>query len=136
MRIQWDPIFSVHVKIIDEQHKKFIETINRLDVAITAKREKDELGAVFDELIDYTKFHFGTEEHYFEEFEYEFAQEHKAAHAGFVADIMRIRQEYADDERKLSTELGEYLFDWLQNHVILADKKYMDCFREHGLYDN
>jgi hemerythrin len=135
MRIQWDPIFSVHVKIIDEQHKKFIAAINHLDAAIGNGTEKQELSKVFDELIYYVEFHFGTEERYFDEFQYEHAAEHKTAHDGFVKNITRIRSEFADDERKLSRELSEYLFDWLQNHVILADKKYMDCFRQHGLYD-
>jgi hemerythrin-like metal-binding protein len=133
MPIAWDPIFSVHIEIIDRQHQRFIGILNQLDEAIKANKVKDELGAIFKELLEYAKVHFGTEEMYFDKFNYEGAVEHKAAHAKLVAEAQALYERYGQDDYQLSQDLIIFLEDWLTKHLAYMDKGYVKCFHEHGL---
>ena len=60
--IAWDQGFSVGVGSIDEQHKKLIGLLNDLHDAMRFGKGRDVLGKVLAELIDYTAYHFRTEE--------------------------------------------------------------------------
>lgn len=133
MSVKWDPIYSVHVRVIDEQHKRFVEVLSQLDDAVREGRVQDELDGIFLELIAYTKVHFSTEEMYFDKFGYEDAAEHKRYHASFIETLERYRSQQQTDPKTLSIALVEYLHDWLAEHVVKADKGYVKCFHEHGL---
>lgn len=43
MQLEFGPEMSVHIREIDAQHKKFIETINKLDNAIYNQKAQIEL---------------------------------------------------------------------------------------------
>jgi hemerythrin-like metal-binding protein len=131
--IQWLPIYSVHVRVIDAQHQRFVGIINQLDSAIREHRVEEELGGIFEELIAYAKLHFETEEMYMERFNYEGTVAHKEAHAKLAAQLAEYRERYVGDKSVLSTELAEFLFDWLTHHTVGMDKLYTQCFHEHGL---
>lgn len=131
--IQWDPIYSVHVRVIDEQHKRFVGIINQLDDAIREHRVNDELGSIFDELISYAKIHFETEEMYMDRFNFEGTAAHKEEHARLASRLIALRSQYQTDATVLSEQLAEFLFDWFTHHSVGMDKLYTKCFNEHGL---
>lgn len=131
---QWTPDYSVNVKELDEQHKKFIAVLNDLYQAILNNRQKEELQGIFAKLDDYLNFHFATEEKYFDKFNYEGSEEHKAEHQKAKDKIADIKQRSKDDEKVISFELIDFLEDWLISHVDTMDKKYTKCFNEHGLF--
>ena len=133
MSVSWDPIYSVHVRVIDAQHKRYIAILSELDDAVIERRPDIELGAIFNELKEYTDVHFSTEEMYFDRFGYEHAAEHKAAHAKFRQDLTRFQGESASDPGMFSRQLVDYLHDWLAQHIAHADKGYEKCFHDHGL---
>lgn len=133
MSIAWDPIYSVHIRVIDEQHKRFVGILSELDDAIIEGRVLDELEAIFNELAAYTGVHFSTEEMYFEKFGYEHAAAHKESHAKFIATLANFKEQIKVDPGTFSRRLVEYLQDWLTEHVARADKGYEQCFRDHGL---
>lgn len=134
MSIQWNPIYSVHIRVIDEQHQHFVSVLSRLDDAIrSGANEPTELEAIFVELALYGKIHFDTEEMYFDQFNYEGAVDHKARHAEFAATLASYHEKIHQDPRTLSVELVEFLHDWLSEHIAKADKEYVKCFHEHGL---
>src|SRR5689334_7181590 len=109
MHIQWGPIYQVHIKIIDEQHKKTVDLFNTLnDVAEAALIGSDEVAitnSLVEEIVAHLKFHIGTEEHYFDEFQYEHAQEHKKAHREFISGVGNVLAMYKDDPNKMATNL-------------------------------
>ena len=47
---------------VDEQHFKLVSILNHLASYLTKNVEEDELLKLFDELVNYTVYHFGTEE--------------------------------------------------------------------------
>lgn len=130
----WSPNLSVNVKIIDEQHKRFVKLLDDFYQAILDGRADKEISKTFEELGNYSKFHFATEEKYFDEFNFDGSDEHKAEHKNFIAKVAGMESKIKDGEEKMSTELIDFLEDWLVNHVNGLDKKYTKCFNDHGLF--
>lgn len=132
-KLEWSEEYSVGVKLIDDQHKKMFEVINQLVDTLSSKPTKEKLGEIIKALLEYKKFHFATEEKYFDEFNYEGAEEHKAAHIKFGERLSEISTKYGDDTIGLAYELVDFLEDWLLDHLMTEDQKYKECFLSHGL---
>lgn len=138
MNLEWsDEKFSVKVKEIDEQHKKLFGFINRLDDLIKSDRSREKLSVLIEEMNDYAKYHFETEEKYFDKFEYPESDEHKSRHDHYETSIkgFRKRLETLNDSDLIDFmyEILDYLQDWWIGHILHEDMKYSEFFNEHGL---
>jgi hemerythrin-like metal-binding protein len=91
------------------------------------------LGGILNELIEYAGYHFSTEEKYFILFNYEYADEHIGEHQKFVEKVTDLQKKYVDHEIEISFELIDFLEDWLLDHLLTTDQKYIKCFVSHGL---
>jgi hemerythrin-like metal-binding protein len=129
---EWKEEYTVNVKIIDEQHKKLISIIDELYQSILQKMDKNILAELFKQLNDYSKYHFGTEEKYFQEFNYPDAFAHIAVHEKFKKDIVEMEDKMNTDHFN-PFELLVYLENWWINHILDVDKRYSQNFNEHGL---
>lgn len=132
MNITWDPSLSVGVKLIDDQHKHFVEILNQLNLAVEENKIEGEIIHIFTKISMYAEYHFATEEKYFTEFNFEGATEHIEAHNQFKDKIASLRSQ-ANNTVKVTAELVDFLDNWLVNHVQGMDKKYTSCFNSHGL---
>lgn len=134
MSINWSPALELHIEIIDRQHHRLVDVINELEDAIRGNRVKDELLSILDEIAEYPKVHFKTEEDFFDQFGcYPDADIHKSAHADFIVHINNLREQFKNDELTLSIELVQFLTGWLTEHMQVMDHGYVKCFKEHGL---
>ena len=131
-RIKWDKRHSVGVKIIDEQHKHFIELLNKLYECLGSD-DTSKLADIISNLADYTELHFKTEEDYFEKFNYEGAAEHKVTHDEIRAKVKGFLDKKGDP-KAIGFELLYFLERWLFIHLDGKDKKYTECFNQHGLH--
>lgn len=128
----WKDEYSVGVEMIDEQHKMFVGIINELYTAIQEKKGDIVLKDIFNQLVAYTQFHFQTEERYFDEFDYEGAAEHKAAHQALIKQVTDLQKKEAEIMEN-PFKLMDFLEDWLIEHIMGMDKLYGPCFNQHGL---
>lgn len=131
--IQWLPEYSVGIKSIDEQHKKFLALISISINAINEQSEFSQISKVLDDLITYADYHFSTEEKYFKECNYENATEHMEKHQKFYQEIDALRKRYANDKVNVSFELIDYLEDWLIDHINDTDQEYVKCFLKNNI---
>lgn len=131
--ITWDNSLSVNIKEIDEQHQKLIGLINDLHSAMLKGRSKEVLQEVIDGVIKYTSYHFGTEEKYFEKYNYADTQKHKEEHQNFVNTVNDFLQKFKAGTAFLSIEIMEFLKNWVTNHINGTDKKYTQFFNSKGL---
>lgn len=132
-KLEWEEKYSVGVKLIDDQHKMMFGIINDLFEAINTAPTKEKLHGIIDQLVQYKRFHFATEERYFHEFNYEKTEDHIAKHNTFNERLNEIKTKYEDDSLPLAFELVDFLEDWLLNHLQTADQEYKECFKAHGL---
>jgi hemerythrin-like metal-binding protein len=134
MHFPWKPEYSFGIKEIDAQHQSFVGILDRLYDSILANSPREDLGQILKALIAYAVEHFATEEKYFDQFNYEGALEHKAKHQELKDKVLDFQNKFNEKQADISVELIDFLEDWLVNHLLAVDKKYVDCFHEHGLH--
>ena len=137
MKLEWKEEYSVGVGEIDSQHKKIIGFINDLDNSVQSENAKEELGNTIEGLNAYAKFHFTTEERYFEQFNYEDRQEHEKRHDDYMNKVTDFEKKVGElnggDTVKLAFEMLDFLEDWWVNHILHEDKGYTETFNNNGL---
>jgi len=131
--MEWSDKFGVNVKRIDNQHKHFIGIMDNLFEAMQSDK-KNAVSKIIDELVSYADIHFATEEGYFDKFNYEAAEAHKAEHYKIKVKIIKFMARKDDDPFKLGYNLLDLLEDWLFKHMATMDQKYVKCFNENGLH--
>ncbi len=137
-RFEWTPEFSVNVEEMDEQHRTFIRLTN--EVLEFAENCDDSEGAhkqiltMLRKLRDYTFYHLGSEETYFEEFACENMKHHLEAHALFRKTVQEAEEKLNNgiDVCSIGKEIANFCGSWLLNHILTMDKGYTSCFRQHG----
>jgi hemerythrin len=129
----WKDEYSVDVEEIDNQHKNFIATVNKLVEIVNAVPDEKAIMDIVQGLIVYKHVHFATEEKYFHQFNFEGAVEHEAAHKDFNERLEKLQNEYKGKTIELAFALVDFLENWLIDHLLTMDQKYKKCFSEHGL---
>lgn len=130
--IEWDDSYSVNVRIIDLQHKKLIEMINEFYKHV-GKDSSQAFRTLLDSLVDYTQYHFSTEEKYFQQFAYPDTAGHREIHRNFTEKVLDVRSRLNNGKMVLSLEITTFLKDWLTHHIKESDKAYGKFFNHHGL---
>lgn len=131
--ITWDESFSVNVRELDEEHKRFAAMLNDLNQAMKDGHEKDALESTLVDLIGYAATHFRAEERYFDLFGYPDTENHKKEHADFLKSTAAFIDKFEKGETALTDEVMYFLGKWLVGHILGVDKHYSEFFNEHGL---
>ncbi|WP_456369959.1 bacteriohemerythrin [Thermodesulfatator atlanticus] len=131
--IKWGPAFEIGIKAIDEQHKKLVAMVNELYKGLSQGVPEQSLKKVLSELIDYTAYHFKTEEELFDKYGYPEADVHKQIHEKLVDKVVAYHKRIEAGEANIAYDLLAFLKDWLANHICITDKKYGPFFKEKGL---
>ena len=131
--IEWDDKYSVGVLIIDEEHKKFIDIINKTIVAKEHRNTRNEILKILNKISEYAQKHFRTEETYMEKFGYPEYHLHKDEHKGFSLGILSFRIKLHNGNYQIVDDIIKYLQRWLVKHIQNTDKKYTECFNKNAL---
>ncbi len=134
MPIKWDESHSVKVKELDEQHKIFIEILNKLYQYVYENKNREELHLILDELVAYAQKHFETEEKYFDLYYYDDSESHKKEHETLKLEVLNFQKEFLEGKKDITLELVDFLENWLVDHLDNQDQKYADFFNEKGLF--
>jgi hemerythrin len=122
--ILWDNSYSVGNNAIDTQHQKFISIINELYESFVDQTATLTIEKIINELIDYSTYHFKTEEELFEKYSYPNRVMHKAQHDEFTVKISGFKNEFLNGKINLTFQLMNYLRNWLLNHIKNEDQEY------------
>ncbi len=123
--LEWSDKLSVNIDEIDAQHKKLIELINRLNDAWKEDFKREDVRSVFMELIEYTKYHFTSEEKYMEKINYPGLEAHKKQHAAFVNKLKNLQAKCSYNSREVYTDLLSFLSNWIVVHIMHSDQEYV-----------
>lgn len=122
-QVIWDDKYCIGIDTIDEQHKKLFELTNRVYIASEQDVEIDDLLGIFEELKEYTQYHFEAEEVYFSALPPHEAERHKKEHEYFISELESSIQQ-SKRIGGLSLGLQCFISDWLVNHILIEDQKY------------
>ncbi|TVR91519.1 MAG: hypothetical protein EA428_05580 [Spirochaetaceae bacterium] len=131
--LKWSEDYAVSVRVFDEHHKKLFTLVDKLYQGLQAGTSREALITLFDELIDYTGYHFATEEKAFEHFDYPGCEEQKKQHADLVRRVIDLRADMEKGKSMVSVEVMEMLRDWLVKHIKGCDKKYAAFFADRDI---
>lgn len=126
--------YSIGLNEIDEEHRILIGLINELYHSYSDNKSIKQVQKVIERLLDYTEFHFGNEEKYFDEFNYKNAEAHKKQHKIFIDKIKEFKQKHQKGtDRAIAFEIIEFLMNWFLNHILHVDVKYVPTFKKGGV---
>lgn len=121
---QWRDSLSIDVKAIDDDHKQLVALLNRLHFTVLAGDDKEAIGGVLWELMQYTNRHFRREEMLMRLSGYPDYERHQRLHQALA---QRVRQYYdtftSTPARLNANKFYEFLADWLVVHITKEDAK-------------
>lgn len=126
--IEWEDSFSVGVEIFDNEHKKLIEIINRLHLALLMKETDAVMGKTLKDLIDYTITHFAHEEDNMSKTTYPDFFKHKKEHDELIKKVQEYKAQIDSGKTTISLSIMNFLKDWLMSHILGTDMKYKIFF--------
>ena len=121
--IEWDQFFSVGIEEIDDDHRLLVNLCNMLNHSVKEGAGKDYVGAVLEELINCTVWHFSHEERLMLKHGYDKHEDHEAEHRSLIDDIKGLQQEFLQ-AGKLGVKDFEFLEYWLTQHILVADMRF------------
>ncbi len=129
----WNEAYAVDIVEIDDQHKKLVLLVNQLHDAINIGKGKEVLGSILNELIDYTHYHFQTEEKYFDMYNYPDTDIHKQQHKELVEQVIDLQKKFNSGEPVLTIDVLNLLRDWLNDHIVGSDVKFGPFLKGKGM---
>ena len=126
---KWDSKYSVKVEVLDDQHKELFRLVNELSGAVENGEEIDK-NYTMARLEVYSLYHFTSEEHLMQKYNYPQIKEHLHEHNKFRVQILKFKDQFLSGEAKddrVAGQVIEYLEDWIANHILETDKKYSPC---------
>jgi len=130
----WNTGYSVGVARLDEEHRKIFELLSTLQQAMLGKKSQEVLTGLVQELVQYAKTHFASEEAYFQMYGYPDRDAHKREHHEFIQKVQQFQADFAKGRTALSIEVFKFLNDWVKKHVLGSDKKYRPFLNSKGLH--
>ena len=82
-----------------------------------------EIKTAFDELIDYTVYHFSNEEKFMQKISYPMFESHKKVHENLLASVAKFYKNFQEGNID-KIRLASFLKNWLFTHIMGIDTKY------------
>ena len=131
--LTWSDSLAVGIKDIDAQHKTLIQMICDLHEAMRTGKGKSQVEPILKGLEDYAVEHFGFEESLMEKYKYPGYLNHRKEHDAFVQKVMDFGAQFRANKVALTTEVMDFLKNWLVGHIKGTDKKYSPFFNGRGV---
>jgi hemerythrin len=130
--VEWSDALSVGVTEIDDQHKELIKMLNKLNTAIHGGWGKETRREVINQLVEYTRVHFTTEESVMSIAGYPDVEAHKKKHHDLILKVKDYVSKYEKNPDASSYDLLFFLKQWLTEHIIKSDKALGDYLLANG----
>ncbi len=126
--MDWSKDYEIGIKVVDQQHEKLLNMINKLEGSIGKENVLKVMGDILRDLVDYVKFHFQDEEKVMKRISYPDLERHKKLHEELVDQVTEILIKIKKGEVITASELMGFLQRWLLDHIMAEDKKIGEFF--------
>ena len=132
--IDWSEEFSVNVREIDAHHKKLVEKINLLHQSLLDNKGPEAQKIIVAGMVDYAEFHFAAEEKLMLRHNYPGYRSTRPSMAASRKWLLICKSVSTNSGFVLTLEILSFLKSWLQEHILVTDKKYSQHFNLNGVY--
>lgn len=115
--------------LIDSDHRKLVDMINAFYEAMQAGQASDAIGKVLNNLLTYTREHFGREEQEMRRINYAMSANHKLEHTKLIKQVADLKAQLESGVKPNAVAIGRFLSDWLHNHILSVDVKLAAALR-------
>ena len=129
----WGPKYSVNIREIDWQHQQLFGMLNDLYDAMQAGTGRAVIADVLEKLLNYTQYHFTSEESLLREHGYADQASHRAEHVALTGRTQELRRRFEAGELGVAAETLHFLADWLRSHIVGSDMKYVAFLNARGV---
>lgn len=119
-QLNWSDDYNTGVQVIDRQHRRIVDYINRLSGVQGAAGLQEEVRSIFDDLVDYTLTHFAFEESLLASGNSRSLHAHKKTHEMFAEKVHMLRS-HLGSPKAPGAELNRLLVTWLVDHIQQED---------------
>ncbi|GEM_PF-123946 len=134
--VRWQDKYNVGVDLIDEDHQKLMNLINKLKMAVDYHTGECFEKQAIEELAEWTKTHFAREEMLMQRHGYPGYEAHKKIHDDMLARVAASIEDYDERGHDALLDVAPMARDWLVNHIYNVDQSYARFLKEKGLLDN
>lgn len=138
--VLWQPCFDTGIAIVDHQHHRLVELLNRLVTQFAHGHDPVTVESVLAGLVDYAGYHFQTEEQLWAQVlpDAPWTMQHRAQHQAFVRRVTELQQAMQAQAPlpHVVQESLAFLTRWLAEHILLEDQRMAQAYRlrtEDGL---
>ena len=124
--VEWDDCYNIGIETVDKHHQHLIALLNRSYNAIMFEHDSSEIVSIFNELIDYTDYHFKAEEEMMSDSGYSQMGPHVKEHETFKAKLNLLGA-------KVDADVIYFLEEWLLNHIAITDKAFANFVKAKGI---
>ncbi|MBI3443966.1 MAG: hemerythrin family protein [Magnetospirillum sp.] len=130
MMIQWQTRYETGITDIDDDHRRLVALINDLDSALAQDGDMGLVGRVIDALVEYADYHFSREEALMAEAGFDDLAGHVESHADFGQFLgAMVGGCILNPSRETAARIIDYLQEWLVDHILVEDMKYVPLVR-------
>jgi len=129
LKYEWMEEMRIGIKDVDDDHMRFFDLINELNLAISKGKHSTEIKECLQLIIDDAERHFIIEEKLIQGWNYPFVEEHSKIHQRVLLELNNIHCEflpYGNDSQWL--DAGVKIKKILVGHILNDDMKYADYF--------
>ena len=123
VHLVWRPTYESGNPTVDAQHRDLFANSNILLSALLEGRSKEGCSTLIDNLLQDITHHFQTEETFFRQNEYPFADDHCHCHRELLAQAKIIAAKYQGDELTLGDLFNFIAYDVIAKHMFIEDRK-------------
>lgn len=126
--IQWNDNFATGHAVVDNDHRRLVDTLNELETALHKGVGKEQITAIIGFLNSYTREHFAREEAHMAKVGCAGAAENCKAHKEFVAKLDQwVQRLNAGASTALVIEIYRETGNWIRNHILRVDCQLRNC---------
>jgi len=129
--IKWEDIYVTGVRAIDEQHRHFVDLINRMSTCTDAGIRSEDGRELVVEILNYAGMHFGMEEALMLKHRYPDSDAHAREHRTLEATLANKTVALASGAEPRAGVVM-FLWNWLVAHTNLEDKALGQFLVKHG----
>ena len=131
--VEWDEELVLGIELIDSHHRHLVELLNKAHDSYLFGMKAGELEVIFNELVDYAKYHFAAEEALMKTYGYPETETHMAEHQAFIMQVVEMRKAQSSDKLASYLNITDFLLAWLITHIKNIDKLCCGFLASKGL---
>jgi len=131
--LTWNNACTVGVNAMDDQHGIVMDTMNELRLAMVCGCGREQVSKLLDQMIEFTRTLFCSEEQLMERTGFLGLAAHRAARHRIAMQTLQSAHRFQHSEAVQTSDFLCFLHDWFIDHVEGLDQEYGPWVNKHGL---